>query len=200
MICRSLPRRFSRLPSRRISSSTSHSRLWASSTMRTVVRPAAARSSKHVVEREQYFGLGEAVASQVEIVSQEFEKLLHGEAGIEQRREADLLRVEIIAQALQHGGLAGAHFAGQGNEALAALYAVHQAGEGFFVLGTPEQEGRVRAHVERVLGETEEGVVHVHRIPAERSRLSGAAPSHLIMRRNGPEGAESDCQTAYAFQ
>src|ERR1022692_2593970 len=49
---------------------------------------------------------------------------------------------------------------------LAALHPVDEAGEGLFVLRTPEEERRVRTHVERVFGEAEKGVVHVHRKPS----------------------------------
>ena len=106
---------------------------------------------QHVVQGEQDFGLGEAVAPQIQIVGQHLEELLHGQTRIEQGGEGDLLRVEKVAQALQHGGLAGADLAGEDDEALAALHAIDQVGQRFFVLRAPEQERRVRAHVERIL-------------------------------------------------
>ena len=46
----------------------------------------------------------------------------------------------IIAQALEHGGLAGAHFAGQHDEPLAALHAVDQIRQSLFVLYAAVQE------------------------------------------------------------
>src|ERR1035441_8443869 len=134
--------------------------------------PGAGAFQQHVIQGEQNLGLGEAVAAQVKIVSQEFEELFDGEAGVEEGSEGNLLGVEEIAQTLQHGGLAGADLAGKGDESLTALHAVDEAGESFFVLRTPEEKRRVGTHVERVLGEAEEGVIHDHPMPAERSRLS----------------------------
>jgi len=45
-----------------------------------------------------------------------------------------------MANALEHGGLTGAHFAGQDDEALAALHAVNQIGQRLFVLCAAVQE------------------------------------------------------------
>ena len=67
-----------------------------------------------------------------------------------------------IPQAFQHGGLAGAYLARQDHEALAALHAINQVGQSFLVLRATEQERRVRAHVEGIFGETEEGFIHGH--------------------------------------
>ena len=134
--------------------------------------PGGGALQQHVVEREQDLGLRQAVAAQIEIVGQQLEELLHREAGVEQGREGDLLRVEEIAQALEHGGLAGADLPGERDETLTALHPINQAGERFLVLRAPEQKRGVRAHVERVFGEAEEGVVHVHRSrPRTRTRL-----------------------------
>src|SRR5579883_216145 len=74
-----------------------------------------------------------------------------------------MLRVQEIAQAFEHGGLAGSDLAREHDEALAALHTVDQVGQRFFVLQAPEQKARVRAHIERVLRETEESVVHTGR-------------------------------------
>src|ERR1035441_1069325 len=101
-----------------------------------------------------------AVAAQFEIVREELEKLVHRKARVEERCEGDLLGIEEIPQAFEHGSLAGANLAGEDNKALAALNAIDEVGQGFFVLRTPEQERRVRAHVKRILGEAEEGVIH----------------------------------------
>src|SRR6185312_2279086 len=97
------------------------------------------------------------VAAEVQVVRQELKKLLHGQARIEHRSEGDLLRAQKIAQAFQHGSLTGSDFARQYDEAFAALHAVNQVRQGLFVLHAPEQKRRVRAHVERVLVETEKG-------------------------------------------
>src|ERR1019366_1923455 len=72
-----------------------------------------------------------------------------------------LLGVEEVPQAFQHGGFAGSHFTREHHESLAALHAVDQVGESFLMLRAPEQERRVRAHVEGILGETKEGFVHL---------------------------------------
>src|ERR1017187_6664944 len=128
-----------------------------------------------------------AVAAQLQIVREELEKLLHGKARVEERCEGDLLGVEEIAQAFEHGSLAGADLAGQDNKALAALHAVDEVGQGFFVLRTPEQERRVRAHVKRILRETEEGVIHnwlrLGRTPRilACSRVGGQIPGALAL-------------------
>ena len=66
---------------------------------------------QQLIEREQNFGLRSARARQVQIVGDHLEKLIDIDAGIEQERELDVLRFQIIAQALEHGGLAGAHLA-----------------------------------------------------------------------------------------
>ena len=83
---------------------------------------------QHVIQGKQHLSLGKAVAPQVQVVGQQLEELLHGQAGVEQRGERDLLRVEEVAQAFQHGGFAGADLAGEHNEALAALNAVDEVG------------------------------------------------------------------------
>jgi hypothetical protein len=119
----------------------------------------------HVVQREEYLGLGEVVAAQVEIVGEKLEKLFDGEARIEDGGEGDLLRVQEIAQAFEQSGLPGAHFAGKYDKALTALDAIDQVCQGLFVLQASEQERWVRAHVERVLIEAEEGVVHTKPSP-----------------------------------
>ena len=69
--------------------------------------------------------------------------------------------VEEIPQTLQHRGFAGSHFTREHHESLAALHAVDQVGESFLMLRAPEQERRIRAHVEGILGETKEGFVHL---------------------------------------
>src|ERR1035438_8549759 len=115
---------------------------------------------QHVVEREKHFGLRMAIAAQLQIVREELEKLLHGKARVEERGEGDLLGVEEIPQAFEHGGFAGADLAGEDDKTLAALHAIDEVGEGLFVLRTPKQEPRVGAHVKRILREAEEGVIH----------------------------------------
>ena len=160
MICSSLPRRFSRFPSSRISSSTSHSRLCASSTISTVIAPVPARSSSIWLSANSTSVFEERLQVQAEIVRQHLEELLRRQARIEQRGEDDLLGGQKIAQALEHHGLARAHFPGQDHEAFAALHAVDEVRQRLLVLRAAEQKRRVRAQAERVFGKAEKGLVH----------------------------------------
>ena len=91
-----------------------------------------------------------AVASQIEVIGEQLEKLLHREPGIEHGGERDLLRDQKIAQALQHRGLARAHLAGQDDETFPALHAVNQVGQRFFVLRAAEQKDGSGTQVERI--------------------------------------------------
>src|SRR5262249_44465233 len=65
-----------------------------------------------LVQREQDLGLRATIAPQVEIVRHHVEELLHGQAGIENVGEIDLLRGQKVAQTLEHGGFASADLAG----------------------------------------------------------------------------------------
>ena len=97
---------------------------------------------------------------QVQIVGDHLEKLIRIDAGVEQEGELDVLRFQIIAQAFEHGGLAGAHFARQDDESLARLDAVHQIRQRLFMLFAPVEERRIRAQTERALREAKESIVH----------------------------------------
>ena len=66
----------------------------------------------------------------------------------------------MVPQALEHGGLAGAHLSGEHDETLAALDTVGQVRQRLLVLRAAVQEGRIGAQVERVFGKAEEGVIH----------------------------------------
>src|ERR1039458_8177924 len=68
---------------------------------------------QHIVEGKKHFGLRMAVAAQLQIVREELEKLIHGKARVEERSEGDLLGVEEIPQAFEHGGIAGPDLAGE---------------------------------------------------------------------------------------
>jgi len=88
---------------------------------------------QQIVQGKQHFGLGRAVALQVEIPRHHFEELLGRQARIENEPEGGMVRREVVAQALQQGGFACAHLAGEHNEALTAGDAVNKVGQRLFV-------------------------------------------------------------------
>ena len=71
------------------------------------------------------------------------------------------MRVQMIAQALEHRGLARSHLPGEQNKPLTALNAVNQVRQRFLVLGAPIQKRRIGAEVERIGDETEERLIHL---------------------------------------
>ena len=105
---------------------------------------------QHGVEREQDFGFRSARAAKVEIVCHHLEELIGREARIEDKRKWRVMGGKVVAQAFEHGGLAGSDFSGQDDETLSALHPVNrEAGKRFFVLYAPVEKRRVRAQVER---------------------------------------------------
>src|SRR5216684_6064692 len=97
---------------------------------------------------------------EVQIIGDHLEELAVIDTRVEDKRELDVLGFQVVPQAFEHGGLAGAHFARKDDEPLAALDTVNEVGQGFFMLFAAVQEGRIGAETEGTLGETEEGVVH----------------------------------------
>ena len=93
-----------------------------------------------MIQGEQNLGLGRAGAAKIQIVGDHLEELLGGDARVEDEGELDELSLQKVAQALEHGGLAGAHLAGQDDESLAALDAVDQVRQRLFVLRAAIEE------------------------------------------------------------
>jgi hypothetical protein len=61
-----------------------------------------------------------------------------------------LLQAQPLQQLVDQRRFAGANFASQQNESLAALDAIRQAGQRFFRMPRQEQITRIRIHVERI--------------------------------------------------
>ncbi len=129
---------------------------------------------QELIQREKDFGFRPAVALQVEIIGDHFEELVGADAGVENAGEFDAVGVELVAEAFEQGGLAGADLAGEHDEAFAAVDAVDQVCERLFVLGASVKEGRIRTEVERTFAESEEGVVHAP--PATGAQEAGLGP------------------------
>ncbi len=137
-----------------------HSWLCASSTMRTVVRPCWACSIRRAFSAKRTSVLDLWEQFQAEIVGNHLEELVGVDSGVEKEGEFDELRVKVIAEALEHGGLAGADLPGQDDKPLAAMDTVDQVCEGLLMLGAAVEERRVRAEIEGAFPEAEKGVVH----------------------------------------
>src|SRR5208283_1117769 len=101
------------------------------------------------------------------------------DAGVKYECELDVLIFQEIAKAFQHGGFAGAHFAGEHNEPLPALDAVDEVGQRFLVLSTPIQEGGIGAQAEGAVVESKKGVVHflVRRLVRRLARSLTVGPA-----------------------
>ncbi len=71
-----------------------------------------------------------------------------------------MVGIQMVPQALEHRGLAGADFAGEQDKSLAALHAVNQIRQRFFMLRTAIKERRIRAEIERIGNQTEKRLIH----------------------------------------
>ena len=113
-----------------------------------------------VIEALQELALRLGIAGNAEIGHHEIEKLGHVHARVEDEGGGHLLQAEPFHQFIDQRGLARAHLAGKQHEALAALYAVGEAGQRLFGVPRQEQVTRVRIDVERVGAKSKKFFIH----------------------------------------
>ena len=150
----------SMLASSRISSSRSSGRLCASSMISTVVSPASARLLQQLFELEQQRRLRFAGAvAQLEPRRQHLDELVARQRRVLQVHAVHARRLPLERRADERR-LAGAGFADQQRDALAAGDPVLEVAQRLPVDVGQHQEPRVRRQVERPLAKAVEGLVH----------------------------------------
>ena len=121
-------------------------------------------------------------------------ELVGVDPGVEDEGEFDELRIEVVAQALEHCSLAGADLSGENDKPLAAVDAIDQVRQRLFVLGAAIEERWIRAEIEGAFPEAEEGIVH-SADPAARG-VKAAHPSRGGLTANAIIIARGSGQTA----
>ena len=88
----------------------------------------------------------------------------------------------MVAQALQHGGLAGAYFARKNDKALAALDAVNQVGQRLFVLRTAERNEGSGLRLNGLAEKTKKRLIHATTTQAYHALQAIIVDKRHIMR------------------
>jgi len=109
---------------------------------------------KPIVEGEELLAFGGGVAGDGEIVEDEVEQIVGVQACVEDEGGGHFLCVQPVEEAAQDHGFAGAHFAGQQEEALAGLNAGRKFVEGRLGMLGDKQETRIGVDLERVFAKT----------------------------------------------
>ena len=162
MICSSFCVSVSRLVSRRTCSSTSGARFCASSTTSTMRLPSACALSRWRLSRStRSLRLpSEPVRhADAELFADGQQELRRRHARIEDQRDFGVFG-RLRQQRADHRGLAGAHLAGELDEAAGLVDAIHQVRQRLRVPFREEQVARIGGDRERLLVEAEKGGVH----------------------------------------
>ena len=162
MICSSLAVAVSRFVSSRTCSSVCVLRFCASSTISTTRRPRACVSSRWRPSRS-ISDLGAAAARlgnrHVQFLADREQELGRRDAGVQDQRDVRVAR-QLLEQAADHGGLAGADLARELDETARLVDAVQQVRERLGMPLAEVQVAGVRRDRERLFLETEKARVH----------------------------------------